>query len=85
MAALSEEGLDTRLAQRLPAVLRDALKAYQWVGAKYVVRRGGRGLIGDEMGAWVRVGVGGCCRRCNCAGAYWGRDGCVRGSGRLLP
>lgn len=51
VGALSEEGLDMRLGQRLPVVLRDALKAYQWTGAKFVVRRGGRGLIGDEMGA----------------------------------
>lgn len=50
VGALPEGGLDVRLAQRLPGVLRDALKTYQWEGAKFVVRRGGRGLIGDEMG-----------------------------------
>lgn len=50
VGSLSEEGLDMRLGGRLPGVLRDALKGYQWVGAKFVVRRGGRGLIGDEMG-----------------------------------
>lgn len=51
VGSLSEEGLDIRLGGRLPGVLRDALKGYQWVGAKFVIRRGGRGLIGDEMGA----------------------------------
>lgn len=61
VGSLSEEGLDIRLGGRLPGVLRDALKGYQWVGAKFVIRRGGRGLIGDEMGAcgsglvWVDV------------------------------
>jgi hypothetical protein len=53
--SLSEMELEMRLAQRLPLVLRDALKAYQWVGAKFVIRRGGRGLIGDEMGACACV------------------------------
>lgn len=59
VGSLSEEGLDMRLGARLPGVLRDALKGYQWVGAKFVVRRGGRGLIGDEMGTCLGVWVEG--------------------------
>ena len=40
------------LPSRLPPVLMDALKPYQVEGIRFVIRRGGRGLIGDEMGEW---------------------------------
>ena len=48
-----------KLAPVLPPRLLGALAPFQKEGAAFVVGRGGRGLIADEMGAFAFVSMGG--------------------------